>query len=887
VAPKPQEGSLTDPMKDSLIDRLVSICREMHQHLGGGLPPDLYEEILCSELSAAGIPYERARVAQVRYKNFTAQYPIGLVVDGRLIVRINPADAGSPHLEAAMRHSGVDKALLLNFSAEGIKHGLALPGGASTPTPSLTSAELGAEITPELIVRHGLSSEEFAEIVRILGRQPNITELGIFSVMWSEHCSYKNTRRELRKFPTTGERVLVKAGEENAGVLDIGDGWAVAFKIESHNHPSAIEPFQGAATGVGGILRDIFTMGARPIFLMNSLRFGEITGPGENVAANRALLRGVVHGIGHYGNCIGIPTIGGEIAFDASYDGNPLVNVMCVGVLRHEQIARGAATGVGNPVYYVGAETGRDGLAGAAFASRDLTEDSRQDRPAVQVGDPFRGKLLLEACLELLATGAVAGIQDMGAAGLTCSTCETASRGGTGVEIDLEQVPQREPGMTPYEIMLSESQERMLIIAHAGQEHHVEAIFQKWELPFAKIGHVMDDGLMRVRQGGTVAAEIPARALAEDAPVYEREVSTRPLPDPIDPSRLPEADIAAALPLLLAHPTIASKRWVYEQYDHMVGTGTVVLPGSDAAVFHIKAADKYIAATTDCNALYCAGNPREGACIAVAEAARNLACSGAAPLGLTDNLNFGNPYRPANFWDLRECVEGIAEACRGWGIPVTGGNVSLYNESPGGVVDPTPVVGMVGLIEKAAHVTTQAFKAAGDVVFLIGEPGDEMGCSHYLKVVHELNKHGPPPRLDFDRERAVQAATLGLIRSGLVRSAHDCSEGGLAVALAECCFGPDQTFGFRGDLGGEQGQRPDVSLFNESQSRVLISVTCSNADAVASLLEWRGVPHKRLGEVTLDPTLSLRVGSGTFGWPTEELRRAWEDALPQAMNAKV
>ncbi len=873
-------------MKDSLIDRLVSICREMHQHLGGGLPPGLYEEILCSELSAAGIPYERSRVAQVRYKNFTAQYPVGLVVDGRLIVRINPADAGSPHLEAAMRHSGVDKALLLNFSAEGIKHGLALPEGTSTPTPSLPSVTaVAAEITPELIARHGLSNEEFAEIVRILGRQPNLTELGIFSVMWSEHCSYKNTRRELRKFPTTGDRVLVKAGEENAGVLDIGDGWAVAFKIESHNHPSAIEPFQGAATGVGGILRDIFTMGARPVFLMNSLRFGEITGSGESVIANRALLRGVVHGIGHYGNCIGIPTIGGEIAFDASYDGNPLVNVMCVGVLRHEQIARGAATGVGNPVYYVGAETGRDGLAGAAFASRDLTEDSRQDRPAVQVGDPFRGKLLLEACLELLATGAVAGIQDMGAAGLTCSTCETASRGGTGVEIDLKRVPQREPGMSPYEIMLSESQERMLIIAHAGQEHSVESVFQKWDLPFAKIGHVTDDGLMRVREGDIIAAEIPARALAEDAPVYEREVSPRQLPEPFDPARLPEPDIASALPQLLAHPTIASKRWVYEQFDHMVGTGTVVMPGSDAAVFHLKAAGKFLAATTDCNALFCAGDPREGARIAVAEAARNLACSGASPLGLTDNLNFGNPYKPSNFWDLRECVEGIAEACRAWGIPVTGGNVSLYNESPCGVIDPTPVVGMVGLIEKAAHITTQNFKAAGDVVFLIGEVGNELGCSHYLKVVHGRSKEGLPPRVDFDRERAVQAAALGLIRSGLVRSAHDCSEGGLAVALTECCFARDKTFGFRGDLGAEQDQRADVVLFNESQSRILISVMRSNADAVAALLAWRGVPYRRLGEVTLDPTLMLKVGAAAFEWQMEDLRRAWENALPQAVNA--
>src|SRR5438105_6503756 len=569
----------------------------------------------------------------------------------------------------------------------------------------MPNAALDPEVTPEVVARHGLTPEEFVRIKEILGREPNFTELGIFSVMWSEHCSYKNSRSELRKFPTTGPNILVKAGEENAGVVDIGDDWAVAFKIESHNHPSAIEPFQGAATGVGGIIRDIFTMGARPEFCLNSLRFGPVT---ENcsarrvggkagdtpattedrrsrIAANRRLFTGVVSGIAHYGNCIGVPTIGGEIYFDESFEGNPLVNVFCLGVLRHEQLARGAARGVGNPVFYVGTETGRDGLAGAAFASRELTEESRQDRPAVQVGDPFKEKLLLEACLDLLARDAVAGIQDMGAAGLTCSTCETASRAGSGIEIDLAKVPKREPGMTPYEILLSESQERMLIIAKRGEENVVREVFDKWDVPCAEIGRVTDDGMMRVRNNGAIAAEIPAKLLAEEAPLYSREAKP---PSPVAAvydrriNELPKIDNHEALRQLLRDPTIASKNWVYRQYDHTVRTGTVVKPGSDAAVFFVRYANKIVAATTDCNSLYSRLDPREGGKIAVAEAARNLTCSGAQPLSVTDNLNFGNPYNPENFWQLREAVEGIAEACRAFGTPVTGGNVSLYNESP-------------------------------------------------------------------------------------------------------------------------------------------------------------------------------------------------------------
>src|SRR5436305_11745262 len=658
-------------------------------------------------------------------------------------------------------------------------------------------------VTPDVVAEHGLIPEEFERIKKILGREPNFTELGIFSVMWSEHCSYKNSRLELKKFPTTGPNILVRAGEENAGVVDIGGGWAVAFKMESHNHPSAIEPFQGAATGVGGIIRDIFTMGARPEFCLNSLRFGPITEPvkrdsnaspaqiepvkSSKIAANRRLFTGVVSGIAHYGNCVGIPTIGGEIYFDESFEGNPLVNVFCLGVLRHEQLALGAARGVGNPVFYVGAETGRDGLAGASFASRELTEESREYRPALQGGDPFKEKLLLEACLELLARGAVAGIQDMGAAGLTCSTCETASRAGSGIEIDLAKVPKREPGMTPYEILLSESQERMLIIAKRGKEDVVRARFEKWDVPCVEIGRVTDDGMMRVRDNGATAATIPAKALADEAPLYSREV--KPPAAAIDehgPTNLAEVDNLEALRQLLRDPTIASKNWVHRQYDHTVRTGTLVKPGSDAAVFFVRYANKILAATTDCNSFYCALDPRVGGKIAVAEAARNLTCSGAYPLAVTDCLNFGNPYKPENFWQLREAVEGAAEACRMFGTPVTGGNVSLYNESPLGVVDPTPTIAMVGLIDEGKHITTQWFKNEGDLIILVGvesaagaaEDRDEgvaassLGGSRYLKVCHGL-KIGPPPHVDLAHELKVQNAVRELIREGLLQSAHD------------------------------------------------------------------------------------------------------------------
>jgi phosphoribosylformylglycinamidine synthase len=763
------------------------------------------------------------------------------------------------------------------------------------------------KVTPELVAKHGLTPEEFERIKKILGREPNFTELGIFSVMWSEHCSYKNSRRELKKFPTSGPNILVKAGEENAGVVDIGDGWAIAFKMESHNHPSAIEPFQGAATGVGGIIRDIFTMGARPEFCLNSLRFGPIDNGGtrsvvsenkeapterrppedrqKQIAANRRLFTGVVSGIAHYGNCIGIPTLGGEIYFDESFEGNPLVNVFCLGVLRHDQLARGAARGVGNPVFYVGAETGRDGLAGAAFASRELTEQSKEDRPAVQVGDPFKEKLLLEACLELLARDAVAGIQDMGAAGLTCSTCETASRGGTGIEIDLAKVPKREPGMTPYEILLSESQERMLIIAKRGKENVVREIFDKWDVPWAEIGRVTDDGMMRVRNNGSIAAEIPAKPLAEEAPLYSREAKpTSSVAAVYDRRRnvLPKIDNREALRQLLRDPTIASKNWVYRQYDHTVRTGTLVKPGSDAAVFFVSYANKILAATSDCNSLYCALDPREGAKIAVAEAARNLTCSGAKPLAVTDNLNFGNPYKPENFWQLREAVEGAAEACRAFGTPVTGGNVSLYNESPAGVVDPTPTIGMVGLIEKEEHITTQWFKKAGDVIVLVGEIGDELGGSRFLKVCHGL-KQGSPPHVDLADEIKIQNAVRDLIREGLVKSAHDCSEGGLAVALSESCFNPTGLYGADVDLGTHD-LRIDQILFNESQSRIVISVAQENLKTTMSILQKADVPHQELGTVTGDE-LRVRANAENFRWPIADLYDDWWNSIRRLVES--
>jgi phosphoribosylformylglycinamidine synthase subunit PurL len=810
-------------------------------------------------------------------------------------------------------------------------------------------------ITPELVRKHNLTPEEYEKLKAILGREPTYTELGIFSVMWSEHCSYKNSRPLLRTFPTKSPRVLVGAGEENAGIIDIGDGLAVAFKIESHNHPSAVEPFQGAATGVGGIIRDIFTMGARPICSLNSLRFGPISeetagiagsGTAGGVSAlpngaaqlenNRRLFSGVVAGIAHYGNCFGIPTVGGEVYFDKCYEGNPLVNAFCLGVLRHDQIVRGAARGVGNPVFYVGPATGRDGLAGAAFASQDLTEESaEQQRGAVQVGDPFMEKLVCEACLELLATGAVAGIQDMGAAGLTCSTCETAARAQTGIEIDLAKVPQRAPNMTPYEIMLSESQERMLLIVHKGREEEVKRIFDKWDLPWAQIGAVTDTGRMVVRNGAERVAEIPAKKLADEAPVYQREAR--------EPERFAAlgaftlsgiADTqepAGALKLLLEWPSIASKNWVYRQYDHLVRDGTVVSPGSDAAVLRIRsdslgpAADtshgsgtdgrlveKYVALTVDGNSRYVYLDPYEGGKIAVAEAARNLACAGAAPLGTTDNLNFGNPHNPEIFWELREAVRGVAEACRAFNAPVTGGNVSLYNQSPNGPINPSPTVAMVGLIEKPEHITTQWFKDEGDAVLLLGEivdwadPLQGLGGSAYLERIHGL-KAGRPPRCNLEKEKDVLLALRALIFSGVVKSAHDCSEGGLGVALAESCISQQvaretprlvgaqidldaafkslerQTTGSEAAAAPRPRPRLDALLFGETQGRIIVSVAPLSAVKVLAQAKLLGVSAMQLGTVG-GQALAIRAGGGVSECKVTELHDLWWNSIARAMR---
>ncbi len=785
-------------------------------------------------------------------------------------------------------------------------------------------------ITPELVAKHNLTPEEYAHAKEILGgREPSYTELGIFSVMWSEHCSYKNTRPLLKTFPTKSPKILVGAGEENAGIIDIGDGLAIAFKIESHNHPSAVEPFQGAATGVGGIVRDIFTMGARPVCALNSLRFGEITNPEV-----RRLFSGVVSGIAHYGNCFGIPTIAGEVYFDKSYEGNPLVNAFCLGVLRHDQIARGAAKGIGNPVFYVGPATGRDGLAGAAFASQDLTDESaQQQRGAVQVGDPFMEKLVMEACLELLATGAVAGIQDMGAAGLTCSTCETAARAGTGIEIELDKVPQRAPNMSSYEIMLSESQERMLIIVHKGREEEVKRIFDKWDLPWSEVGTVTDTGHMVVRHGGKIIADIPAKKIADESPIYQREATEPEYLKEVRAFRLDgivdTQDPLGNLKKLLAWPSIASKNWVYRQYDHMVRDGSVVNPGSDAAVIRIKGdslpeasngkpvPEKLIAMSVDCNGVYVYLDPYEGGKAAVAEACRNLACSGAIPLGATDNLNMANPHKPELFWQIKESVRGLADGCRAFNAPVTGGNCSLYNQNPSGPIDPTPTVAVVGIVEKPEHVTTQWFKDEGDAIILLGAPVDAedpiqgLGGSAYLQVIHG-KKTGSPPRCDLTKEKELHLALRALIVSGVVKSAHDCSDGGLAVALAESCISQQiaretpRLIGAEVDLssvaasrqsaaGNENDKsaalsraavtsRLDALLFGETQARVVISTSAVNAGKVLAQAKILGVPAAKIGSVG-GSTLQIKAGEYTLSGDLRELHDLWWNSIARAMNS--
>ncbi len=743
-----------------------------------------------------------------------------------------------------------------------------------------------------LLERHGLTLDEYDRIVRFLGRDPTLTELGIFSVMWSEHCSYKSSRKHLKKLPTEGPRVLQGPGE-NAGAVDIGDGLAAVFKIESHNHPSFIEPYQGAATGVGGIIRDIFTMGARPIALMNALRFGEMDGPAG--ARTRRIVEGVVAGIAGYGNSIGIPTVGGEIAFDDRYAGNPLVNVFCLGISRADALVKGSASGIGNPVYYVGSKTGRDGIHGATMASAEFDERSAEKRPAVQVGDPFMEKLLLEACLELMKTDALIGVQDMGAAGLTCSTCEMGSRGGAGIEIDVSHVPQRETGMTPYEIMLSESQERMLLVVKKGREAEVERIFEKWDLHAAHIGEVTSDGLMRVKDHGKVVAEIPNTALVDAAPVYDRP-TVRPayLDDvqQVDLSKLSPVAPSDALLALLGSPTIASKRWVFRQYDHMVRTNTIVLAGMGAGVVRIKGTSRALAMSVDGNGRYCYLDPRRGAMLAVAEAARNVACAGATPIGATNCLNFGNPERPEVMWQLVESIEGIAEACRALNVPITGGNVSLYNETNGEAIYPTPILGVVGVIDDASKVVARAFRGEGDDIVLLGEPFGELGGSEYLKVLHRLVK-GRPPELDLDRERRLIELLGRAVSTGLLRSAHDCSDGGVAVTLAESAF----------DTGGigctvdipalDDGKTTPAAiddnrvLFGESASRAIVSLRPADRAALIQLASRAGVPAKFIG-TTGGSRLILRVsGRPVIDMGVDVAEGVWATAISRHFKGRA
>jgi phosphoribosylformylglycinamidine synthase len=748
---------------------------------------------------------------------------------------------------------------------------------------------LSGQISKELIQQHGLSEEEYQQILEHLGREPNLTELGIFSVMWSEHCSYKSSRVHLKRFPTEGPRVVQGPGE-NAGAVDIGDGLAAVFKMESHNHPSFIEPFQGAATGVGGILRDIFTMGARPIALLDSLRFGEL-----DSAQNRHLLKGVVSGISWYGNCIGVPTIGGEITFNDIYSKNPLVNVFCLGIVKKDRLLRGLAKGTGNQVLYIGAKTGRDGIHGATMASDSFDDASEKKRPNVQVGDPFLEKLLLEACLEFLEQDLLVGIQDMGAAGLTSSSCEMASRSGTGIELDVTKVPRREPNMTPYEILLSESQERMLLVAKPAKEEAVLAVCRKWGIDAAVVGKVTDDGLLRIRDGDQVVAEIPANVIAEGAPRYERPSAPpqyQEILQALNLDALPDVkDPAEALLQLLASPTIASKRWVFRQFDHMVGTNTVVCPGSDAAVVRIKGTGKALAMTTDGNSRYCLLNPYIGGGLAVAEAARNLVCSGAKPLGVTDCLNFGNPERPEVMWQFIMAVEGIADACRSFEIPVVSGNVSLYNETNGLSIYPTPIIGMVGLIEREDDITTQWFKQSGDAILLLGETREDIGGTEYLKVLHS-REQGMPPWLDLDQEQALQQCVLTLIQKGWVQSAHDCSEGGLLVTLAECCLThPSNPFGAQVTITQER-LRLDALLFGESPARVLVSVKQEHLDQVRQCIQDMGakVPMILIGQVTDNEHMDVTV-QGTknqkvshMSLPVTDLADRWHHSLAQQVR---
>jgi phosphoribosylformylglycinamidine synthase subunit PurL len=767
-----------------------------------------------------------------------------------------------------------------------------------------------AAVTPEMIREHGLTPEEFEKIKQLLGgREPTPTELGIFSVMWSEHCSYKSSRVHLKRLPTRSKLVVQGPGE-NAGIVDIGDGWACAFKIESHNHPSFIEPFQGAATGVGGILRDIFTMGARPVAVMDSLRFGPIEAAKDadksvratqaEIHKNHSVMEGVVAGVASYGNCFGVPNLGGEVKFEPCYSGNPLVNAFALGLVRRDQIFYGRASGVGNPVIYVGSKTGRDGIHGATMASEEFSEGSEAKRPNVQVGDPFLEKLLLEACLEAMQTGVVVGIQDMGAAGLTCSTCEMGARGGTGVEIELDRVPQRETGMTPYEIMLSESQERMLLVAQKGREQEVFRIFQKWGLDAVEIGRVTNDAKMRVLEHGEVVAEIPNAALTDDAPVYKRPLARweppvdREMPERI---RLGEsADFSAQLRLLLASPNICSKRWVWQQYDHMVQTNTVEAPGAgDAGVIRIKGTNRGLAMALDGNGRWCYLDPRLGAMHAVAEAARKVACAGATPIGATNCLNFGNPEKPHIMWQFSQVIDGITKACEELDTPITGGNVSFYNETLGEGIYPTPVIGVVGILEdvhKAAkmHFAPAGRESAKKIVLLraheVGDAVDaevEFGSSEYAKEILGA-VWGYPPGLDIEKEATLQRALVAMIQAGLVESAHDCADGGLAVALVESAL--PAGVGLNVNLAGQQ-LAIEYLLFAEDASRVVLSCDPVHLPRIQQVAEEFGLSADVLGETGSDRVEISVDGQPVISASVAELREAYEGALEKALRTEA
>lgn len=757
------------------------------------------------------------------------------------------------------------------------------------------------QITPELLDQHNLTPDEYDRIKQLLGREPSFTELGVFSVMWSEHCSYKSSRIHLKNLPTEAD-CLVQGPGENAGIVDIGDGWCVAFKIESHNHPSFIEPYQGAATGVGGILRDIFTMGARPVAAMNSLRFGPIRDEdikdeksSEIVNRNRHILAGVVKGIGDYGNAFGVPTIGGEVYFADEYSLNPLVNAFALGLVRREQIFYGKAEGVGNHVIYVGAKTGRDGIHGATMASAEFDEAALEKRPTVQVGDPFYEKLLLEACLEAMRAGAIVGIQDMGAAGLTSSSCEMGARAGTGIEINLDLVPQRETGMTAYEMMLSESQERMLIVAARGHDRQVAEIFHKWDLDAVTIGQVTNNQRLRVVHHGEVVADIPNAALTDEAPKYNRPQSDYPTATE-DMTAKVEAGLQKlasevgeenacneALLRLLAAPNIASKQWVYRQYDHMVRTNTVVLPGSDAAVIRVKETRRALAMSLDCNGRYCYLSPKEGARLAVAESARNVVCSGAKPLAITNCLNFPSPERPEIMRSFVETLEGMGEVCRALGTPVTGGNVSFYNETEGKGIYPTPTIGMLGLIEHQRHITTQWFKREGDVILLLGTTQNDFGGSELLALFGEVA--GAIPQLDLQAELAVQNTCLAAIQAGLICSAHDCSEGGLAVALAESCFSHDARPAIGASVNFNSSLIPHrSSLFSESPSRIIVSVKPDNVAAVQALAAQHNASCSVIGEVGGEDLRITMEGEGCIQHSVRLLENDWRKALSRSLD---